>query len=1084
MRDLRAVDIAIGYHVVSLNLDLSDWLMQAAAKQQEALQEELDEGADEMMIRAEEPVLLASVPDHTDTSHFPLESFRDRGTAALTSWIESYVLQHRKQRQQQQPPAEETQEEDPQGLNDSNVLQRIMQNSSHLYSKLCLGHAVGLSRTSICRSLKRCASALLHGQRILWSRLLHRIGTQLRAGECEGLLIARMRKYDESPFCLRIDESGEVVGLDRRRSRSRGQQQQTESAGSRAKLVSSFHRLFMVLRRPCKDEDGKFIYQALTGSLPHRLHVVETVSAQNMKASQDACIADLPIPEDFTSLFKMRLMLSCTDRHSSNLSVEKKLQEEHESWTFAQSHCTMHKAADAQSRQFELSSAHVSGMLSASISMQAAGTHGQLKAILNQIFEERLVVLHGNLQLREHRHSLYELLLPLSGPEKLRHAKQRCILDALFNGNVQDQGRIIHMTTNPSCNRDTMLLLFCSFGAWGLLGGSAAPFFNRSKWLGGEVAVSWHALLANTHGLHQELFQRWSAVAKPTPSCHVTPGSSSAGWSAVASRIVASSILDGPADAAAAAAATAAAAAAVPVTEETDEVFDGVAGMGAAADEGAKDATTLDWGAWNRANKRKAIVWSLCNPGTVLLVMRVSMQPVINLLHALFRLSADKFQKDQLLASVRGEDRKFRLTELFFGELLPEFHRDMNTAYQSAMKALPFQGMTTAIRGLATRMLTRAYASLHQTLFCNRASSLVMLFKVLVSGSEKDAAALAFANLKECLLDDISKSFRSCFADPEAVASEEASAMLECIAREYDIDTLQVERGFSQIRRRVMAKSVQTWRPSPADVASECLMRHCALDKQRQEYFMGRRSSVTARLAKPRQSKGPTMQGGGPWRAFMRIRSQGRKFTGLQSTQLAKEYRHLQHNDPEAFAVLENLGHLAHARVVQDAQQWQQNAGQSTQPRRPAFDFEVSQLPKSVLESLGVPDDDADDPNFRAAASAEVPAILGVEDELRRLVQQSRQAAIEANALENALGAEICAKSAEVAATPHFRSLNTPHTSQTDAEKALLLASSSPDFLCVPGQPAVAVFSPTAPAVVKDTARSRAVDSEVKWLND
>ena len=32
MRDLRAVDVAIGYHVVSLNLDLSDWLMQSRAR--------------------------------------------------------------------------------------------------------------------------------------------------------------------------------------------------------------------------------------------------------------------------------------------------------------------------------------------------------------------------------------------------------------------------------------------------------------------------------------------------------------------------------------------------------------------------------------------------------------------------------------------------------------------------------------------------------------------------------------------------------------------------------------------------------------------------------------------------------------------------------------------------------------------------------------------------------------------------------------------------------------------------------------------------------------------------------------------
>ena len=300
--------------------------------------------------------------------------------------------------------------------------------------------------------------------------------------------------------------------------------------------------------------------------------------------------------------------------------------------------------------------------------------------------------------------------------------------------------------------------------------------------------------------------------------------------------------------------------------------------------------------------------------------------------------------------------------------------------------------------------------------------------------------------------------------------------MLECIAREYDIDTLQVERGFSQIRRRVMARSFHTWRPAHSDVASECLMRHCALDKQRQEYFRGLRSSVTANLAKSRQRKEPKqVQGGGPWRAYMRIRSQGRRFTGLQSTQRAKEYHDLQRNDPEAFAVLKNLGDLAHARAVQDAQQRQQNASQSSHPRRPAFDFDVSRLPKSLLESLRAADDDddadADNGGFRAAGCAEVPAILGVEDDLRRLLRESRQAAMATNALENSQGAEICNKSAEVAAEPSFQSLSRPHTSQTDTEKALLLASANSDFLCVPGQPALAVFSPTAEVIVKDTVR-------------
>ena len=472
---------------------------------------------------------VPSVDEMQSVPSVPLAFFRAASDESTLRLVESCVLQQCLKQQEHEGQVSN---------NEYNVLADIVQKSARVLTKQSFLDQLEIPKTTFTRKLAQCASALLHCSRIAWSRLLQHVSKRILNGKCEGVLIGRLRKYDESPFTLRIADSGEVLGLGSRRTHQMTDAE--EAASSRAKLVSSFHRVFMLLRRKIEDDDGSYYYeyQSLTGSCPHRLHVIETTSAMNMKMSQDACIADLPIPDEFSSLFKMRLMLSCTDRHRSNLCAESGLQAEYGNWTFAESHCTLHKAAQAQSAQFQLVDGHVSGMLSAGLAMQAAGTHGQLKSILCQLFRERLVVMRGPPQLQEHRDSLYELLLPLKGDRKLQYQKQRFILRALFNGNVQDNTRVIHMTSDPTCTREDVLELFCTFGVWALLGGSPAPFFNRSKWLGGEVAVSWNAVLCSHHGLHKLLFQRWAGNVQEVPSTVADQRKQNKpGWSGVAARV-------------------------------------------------------------------------------------------------------------------------------------------------------------------------------------------------------------------------------------------------------------------------------------------------------------------------------------------------------------------------------------------------------------------------------------------------------------------------------------------------------------------------------------------------------------------
>ena len=448
--------------------------------------------------------------------------------------------------------------------------------------------------------------------------------------------------------------------------------------------------------------------------------------------------------------------------------------------------------------------------------------------------------------------------------------------------------------------------------------------------------------------------------------------------------------------------------------------------------------------------------------------MRIAMQPVITLLHSLFLLSSDGFVKEQMLSSARGEGRKFRVLELFFDGLLSAFEEHISAVFHKPMLALPFHSMTKPIRSLASRMLTRAYASLHQTLLCQRSSSLVMLFGVLAGDVQ------AFADLKACMLDGMSTAVRSMFPDADALGSDEARAVLRAIAAEYDVDTLQVERGFSQIRRRVLAKSNQTWRPTQADIAAECLFRHCVLEKRRQQYFRGQRSTVAAKSGdsenKPRQRKQPKqVQGGGPWRAFMRIKSAGKKFTGVGNTRLADEYHEIKENNSEAFAVLKSLGDLAHARAVRDAQEAKQQPDHQPILRRKNFDFD----PSTFAAAAGIEvNADVQAANNAApalapdVASADVREALCLQDTVSRLLSESRAAGSAKKATEKSEGSIISAQSDRAAVQDPFQVI-TQASVPDDAEASVFENENGSSLLCVPGLPNAAHFTAPAASVAK-----------------
>ena len=356
-----------------------------------------------------------------------------------------------------------------------NPAEMLFSRSGTLMSTVVQAELTGKSRKTVSRRLPQVASSLVQRVRMQWTVLLRRALHAIQVQGFKGLLLGRVRKYDESPFTLRALDSGEL-----RQQAGKNSSSREGHAGCTAKVLSTKHRIFMLLRAP-PDGSQSSRYMLLHGDAPSRLHVIEKQTAEHIKMCQEAVMEDVPIPMELAGKFGFRVSFPCTDRFSGMIKAERLLSE---GWLKSHSLCAAHRAASAQGHMMELVSPLVTGVLSSALAMQKAGAASEVREALWKILQERLVILHGPPLTQEYRSALYEVLLPATGEDELQHRRQRLVLDKYLNGNIMDQTRVIHMTQSTQIDRNAILEEFREAVLPALLPQACAPYFNRSKWLG------------------------------------------------------------------------------------------------------------------------------------------------------------------------------------------------------------------------------------------------------------------------------------------------------------------------------------------------------------------------------------------------------------------------------------------------------------------------------------------------------------------------------------------------------------------------------------------------------------------------
>ena len=877
--------------------------------------------------------------------------------------------------------------------------------SDKLMSRTMLSMFTDTSSSTNARRLPQVACATVQAVNLHWHVLLQRATDMIESRAFEGMVIGRVRKYDESPFTLRVADSGELF------PKHGGTGSHVKMAAATAKVVSSVHRLFMLLRARCAGQ-GQYAYCLLHGEAPSRLHVVETQHASNILACQRAVLQDVQISQELASKFKFQLSLPVTDRFSSMLAAEKHLHRG-EGWLRCHNLCCIHKASSGQKDMFSMLESTVAGMLSAALATQKAGGMGRLREALYSLLEERLVVLPGPPTCEKFREAVYDVFLPMRGTKALQHQKQRLALSRLLNGNICDRSKVIHMSAEGH-SRETVLLAFKEELLPALLP-SAPPFFNRSKWLGGEDAVSFHGILASHHGLLPLLFERWAGVKADVVPRALRPAASTSGWGRVANQIVSGTSFQ-------VARVTSGSSAAAPATLAGGDAFD-VASLQPEAQAEAEAATAAEalpsatgdpdqdkaaWVRWNKRHKEKALAFVRSDPERALIAMRVCMGPWVRLLQNLCHLSAQSFDKQQAWKAQHGQPVSYRVLELYYGEIPRTFMEGVNTVFHAPVNAFPSRiGSSADTRPLMTRLLCKGLSSVHQSLFCMVEAFPQTLLRVL----QDESHAAAVLQAPACMRDAMSQKILERFATEDALTSVEAKVVLAAIAQNLSVDTYEVERSFSTVRRRVRAKEV-TWRPKISDIAAEFVISFARGKADRAGEFMrGCGKQRRQSLLRLRRKKRKSQQGGGAWRAFCRKRLAGKKFGTVDLKQLSRDYTELK--GTPAFREFAELGAIAEARRKQGLRPF------------PAQTALTDGGPSGVL----------------AAAEAMVPAVrdatlaVAVRTDVKELTRAHRQDAKAALRAEGEESSQICSASAALQSSQGFARWAGIHEDLACAEK-------------------------------------------------
>ena len=757
--------------------------------------------------------------------------------------------------------------------------------------------------------LRRTASAVIEGAGLLWSGLLVRLEELMNTGSWKGLFFLVSRRYDETPLHLRVAAQEEPSSD--RATRAKPTKQV-------AKVMQSEMYLSALLQNAATQRCVE-----IKGKVPCHLQVLQTTRAQQIATCQQNMLKLVPNLDSVSRQFAGRYMNVATDRYSANLAAEVDLKVKNQPFGLVHTTCNVHKISSAEKSMSDVLKGHLSGMVSLSLCMSSPGALKELRQCLFEIFKEDLRLKVANPSCEAYRCGIYDLFLPVSDSSDThvsedsagrksskqtscaRRQQRRAILDHYLYGDINST--IITHHCQGLRDREVVLDEFKHYVVPALVP-NTLPVLNRAKWLGCEESFRWVGLLLAHHNLLARLMKRWKGGAQgltaaeskldgPTPGAFDLGGRRPEQWAqAAASASAASASCDLDSDGIDGA--------------HWKPAFDMVEPDEGLDDPFAPETTIsdpitgdLDWAECNRANVRKALAWLDSNPADVTIMMSIAWEPILQLMRDTIFLGSEEWEHHEDAKVAAGEQRSYRVLELFTQNSLNKFHQALNKLFHQPCDAMPASAHVCHMRSLMFRLLSRSGAAVHQVYGAELKGAPYCLF------GELWGILTPLQDLPECQRDELTQWFCERYSWEELLEPE-AQNILHTLAASLQFDIVGIEVRHASCRRLKAVKSCMTWALGIEDLGSEFVCREQVIQQQNFQRATGAGCMALSKTGRGR-GRPPRKSKGGPWRAFLHHTYANKFLSRERLREASRTYRAMKAANGEEWQFYKNLGLLA-----------------------------------------------------------------------------------------------------------------------------------------------------------------------------
>ena len=353
--------------------------------------------------------------------------------------------------------------------------------------------------------------------------------------------MATMREPDQTPWQIILPKSCTQADQIACHARSIGLPQQPLTGGERSAAEAVTHAkilqtqmslgvLYCFKTEQSEVADGvsaKNSFVWVTGNVPAPLQAMDSATGENERACLWETISALPELQRLHAHFPVKLRHSSTDRYSGNIRAERGLREPGflEGFSLIHLGCDVHKLSTTMGWSQASCSNDISAILNVALMCSNLGGVRKLRDILTALLLDEVRIKEEprptDVITKKYREDVYDLFLPLHGPDRKMNMKRRFILNYYLNGRLQSE-KITHYCLFGCCaDHHQTFSNIALHVVWALLP-IQCPILCRKNWLGTLPNLDWVGLMESHHGLFRRLMAKF--VGKPVPGLQDSAG--------------------------------------------------------------------------------------------------------------------------------------------------------------------------------------------------------------------------------------------------------------------------------------------------------------------------------------------------------------------------------------------------------------------------------------------------------------------------------------------------------------------------------------------------------------------------------